>query len=367
MSNEFFVVLPSNSCPLVHPDNSASNFTVSWENPLLLDSSSPWKVALTEMSYNFSPRAPNYDFQLRYNYSYSPRKKIGDYVLEWDYDEEKNVMKHLAFTSATATADKYASPLVHVSYNANHRSIVLGTLRQFTITRIDSDAVGGISRDAINLETNWAIATHGLPPLPKNRIENIEIDFDLGVRSAFAHLPFPKFETKEKLMELLKDIGKPCMDYVDYNSEGLVVFHVKKHINRIEFWNGLHHAIGFTQSTINRQEWTDRIEYTAEYVPQINRGVDHMYIYASCCANVRVGDVQVPLLRNFFIEDNEREPFENPFGKTRNFIVRNPMYMPLASNSINSIEINIRDDSGRLIVFDEGAKSSLTLHFRKHD
>ena len=47
------MVLPSNSNPDIHPNNNASNFTVSWENPICLNNN--WKVALTEMTYIYSP------------------------------------------------------------------------------------------------------------------------------------------------------------------------------------------------------------------------------------------------------------------------------------------------------------------------
>jgi hypothetical protein len=42
--------------------------------------------------------------------------------------------------------------------------------------------------------------------------------------------------------------------------------------------------------------------------------------------------------------------------------------LPISNTTINTIEINIRDDSGRVIPFDEGSVTSLTLHFKqKHD
>jgi len=87
-----------------------------------------------------------------------------------------------------------------------------------------------------------------------------------------------------------------------------------------------------------------------------------MYIYASICQPIYVGHTLVPLLKNVFVDssdDNKR------VGHARNSIVYNSMYIPVASTSFNSIEINIRNDAGKIITFPHGAISVLTVHFKK--
>lgn len=74
-----------------------------------------------------------------------------------------------------------------------------------------------------------------------------------------------------------------------------------------------------------------------------------------------VGDTHVPLLKSIWLENKY---------ETNDLIyisMDNPMYLPVATSCINNIEINIRDDSGRLIKFAKDTVSSLTLHFRKVD
>lgn len=87
-----------------------------------------------------------------------------------------------------------------------------------------------------------------------------------------------------------------------------------------------------------------------------------MFIYASICQPIYVGHTLVPLLKNVFVDakDDIRE-----LGHARNYIVYNPMYIPVASTSFNNIEINIRNDAGKIITFPIGAVSCLTLHFKK--
>ena len=88
-----------------------------------------------------------------------------------------------------------------------------------------------------------------------------------------------------------------------------------------------------------------------------------MYIYASVCAPIQVGDVLVPLLKSTWLNVNKNYQY----NEIRNIDIKNPMYIPVASSSINMVEINIRSDSGFLIPFSEGADTSLILHFKKYD
>ena len=44
--SDFFMVLPSNASPDTHSKNTATDFTVSLQNPIKLDPKRSWKVAL---------------------------------------------------------------------------------------------------------------------------------------------------------------------------------------------------------------------------------------------------------------------------------------------------------------------------------
>ena len=101
---------------------------------------------------------------------------------------------------------------------------------------------------------------------------------------------------------------------------------------------------------------------TSTEPPQLHRGVINMYIYASICQPIHVGHTQVPLLKNIFV-DSSKDGIV--VGHARNSVVYNPMYIPVASTSFNSIEINIRNDAGQIITFPSGAITTLTLHFKR--
>ena len=48
----FYTILPSNSCPLIHPDNQASKFMVNLQNPISLNGD--WEVTLQDFTFVYN-------------------------------------------------------------------------------------------------------------------------------------------------------------------------------------------------------------------------------------------------------------------------------------------------------------------------
>jgi hypothetical protein len=46
-------------------------------------------------------------------------------------------------------------------------------------------------------------------------------------------------------------------------------------------------------------------------------------------------------------------------------IIEHPMYLDVTSSIFNAITVEIRDDAGKHIKFQNNSKSSLSLHFRQ--
>ena len=51
-NSEFYMVLPSNASADMHPNNTATDFTVTLQNPIKLSPKKAWKVALMDISYS---------------------------------------------------------------------------------------------------------------------------------------------------------------------------------------------------------------------------------------------------------------------------------------------------------------------------
>jgi len=105
-------------------------------------------------------------------------------------------------------------------------------------------------------------------------------------------------------------------------------------------------------------------ELTNEYIVHpfrevdINGGIHALYVYCNIIKPVLVGNFEVPLIRRVEIPNNKK------FGSQCEIKYQQPQYYPLVSHEINSIEIEIKDDSNQPIEFAFG-RTAITLHFRK--
>lgn len=115
--------------------------------------------------------------------------------------------------------------------------------------------------------------------------------------------------------------------------------------------NGLQFAQGFENSLYASGK------FDGEYTPRLSKGIFSLFIYINIVCETLVGDSYVPLLRSIHIPTAE-------YGTTVHQNIENPIYIKLNRNEIKDIEVQICDDSGVLVPFQEG-KCLLMLHFKK--
>lgn len=89
-----------------------------------------------------------------------------------------------------------------------------------------------------------------------------------------------------------------------------------------------------------------------------NGGYHSLFIYSDIIQSCAVGDTFTKLLRVVEV------PSSYSFGDQCVVTYDNPQYHPLLKKDIDSIEIDIKDDSGETVPFRFG-RSICTLHFRK--
>lgn len=385
MINDHFVVLPSNACENVHPNNTAGQFHVSWENPLELNGKG-WHVALTEMNYDYSPMSVNPSYGVEYSKLSSHTITLGNYTFIWkdrqtppyiegpdlhDYppkkppfdnwklpyfyiDEDGKICIYCTFRFSISFSGKndakkmgFNSAVIHSSWNHAEKKHRILALEKPMISEIKNEPLIRVEHILITLESLLYTTTH-------------KITFPTS-------LYWPTTEEMMKYLFQSLEVVFSMFKYVD----GRISFQIRGNITQMKLLNGFNFVMGF-EKTLFANQGPEPLIWTAEHPPQHHRGLTRMYIYASCCAPIRVGDVLVPLLRSVFVDDNnDDDDGKNlrrhiDFGKTKNFIIKNPMYLPVSSTTINTIEINIRDDSGRIIPFSEGSVTSLTLHFKQN-
>jgi len=95
--------------------------------------------------------------------------------------------------------------------------------------------------------------------------------------------------------------------------------------------------------------------WKANNVCDVNRGFSSMYVYCDVLEHVLVGDTKTPLLRIVQVAGKGNDTIHARYEK--------PIYVPLQKKHFESIEIDIRTDTGKPIPFEYG-KVIVTLHFR---
>ena len=84
-----------------------------------------------------------------------------------------------------------------------------------------------------------------------------------------------------------------------------------------------------------------------------NRGFNSLYVYCDAAEAIPVGDIKAPLLRVVDAAEN--------FGDLIHRLYTKPQYVPVSRKQFSTVEINIRDDTGRPVPFVFG-KVVMTLH-----
>lgn len=113
-----------------------------------------------------------------------------------------------------------------------------------------------------------------------------------------------------------------------------------------------------SESNISLRRMLDEEEIRAEYPADINGGFDNLYVYTNIVQQSDVGDAFAPILSTVPIQSNR-------WGMTVHHEPKNLIYRPLQSRIFDTIEIDIRDDSGESVPFKLG-NIILKLHFLKY-
>jgi len=100
----------------------------------------------------------------------------------------------------------------------------------------------------------------------------------------------------------------------------------------------------------------EKNEYITSYPPDLRGGIQTMFIYSDIVKPTIIGDTMARILRTC--------PVQGKFGEVISKTFDRPHYVPISINSINSIEIHIKDHTDKLIKFAFGTVI-IKLHFQR--
>ena len=115
----------------------------------------------------------------------------------------------------------------------------------------------------------------------------------------------------------------------------------------VDFAPSLRYLLGFRTNNFG----------VASHAPKLDGHINSLYIYTNIIAHQLVGDVKVPVLRVV--------PARGAHGEVVDIDYPNMHYVDVLSKDLDSIEIYIRGEDGRLIPFNDDRKVVVKLHFRK--
>jgi hypothetical protein len=105
-----------------------------------------------------------------------------------------------------------------------------------------------------------------------------------------------------------------------------------------------------------RQAIFPAAEYVSDWVADVKKGLNSLYVYCPLVELRMVGNSQVPLLSIVPVEGRDGEMITRVFDLIQ--------YCPLLQRRFQTVVIDIRDDTGSIVPFERG-RVVVTLHCRK--
>ena len=120
--------------------------------------------------------------------------------------------------------------------------------------------------------------------------------------------------------------------------------------NKVEvYFSDIGQMLGFSPNNVISKT------STAEQAVDLEHSFHDLYVYCDIIQSQYVGDALIPLLRIVPMEGKDGERISKSFIR--------PQYLPVSRREFETIEVNIKRDTGESVPFELG-KVLLTLHFR---
>ena len=371
-NSEFFMVLPSNTSLERHPNNTASDFTVSLPNPIKLAPKKEWTVALMDMCYSHERIE---DCGITYKF-YEEWRPVYDYQVTLTYPEHKVVPSIRKFGNTESTM----LPIEISFYKEQDLLIVWSKSVAFQL----KTGRGTVTTSKYHRFWNQYFCEDDVKasmyfPI-KGKPQTKSLNFSI--------IPY-QYIDKESFFPITKQIMKLTRDEIVHymNSvydfifhrlhikDNIVKFGLGKRVYLIKFSGGLGEALGFGKdyeftATISEKHYLstapnfDRslnIFHGGSETPHYVTSYHDLNILSNICKLVEVGNTRIPLLKSVSIDIH---PTSGSHGYVRNLVVSRPSYMGVRNKTISKIHIDIRNRAGKKVTFQNGSSTVITLHFK---
>ena len=338
--DELYLVLPSNVAPKTYPTNRPNHFYTPLLQPLYFETFG-WKVALKEITYQNSVQTI-----------------VDEYIEVWQdtfdtYDEVEKISFDAKQDGTYIGIERVEAPFTTFYMKEMGTDFAQKYRTDDLASRIEYDTTAGKSTSSSHphgsmqgFRFKTALPSQGtkgsvtLLGKPKTRLVSI-------VRPSPGYYP-----TKQKLCEELNHMleSRQIAFSLVHEGEGnRIQLSRMPSTHRIILGNGLHYVMGFKDMELKKAP------HTAVYKADLNRGNYAMFVYCDIVEPILVGDSLVPLLRTTHLTSSEH-------GAIVNQVFNPPLYMKIGKTLVNTIEVDIRTDTGEPFPLTADGKVILTLH-----
>lgn len=314
----FYVTLPSNSSSNSYNNNSTTYYRTDFQEPL--EFQSEYEVAVAEAIYKLSWFLP-----------------IGNLI--YSYTESLAVQKFEIIPITFHDGDTILKFLERVNLSIQEHIIIKKYNERYDHF-LNNEKIKSNRKNEI-----------GFKPLilPENRFPRIQYDLKNKSNNLFVINDIRTTEIEFKNAPMLK-----------YSDENLFIQFLNKE-HTLQFKGKISELL----KTNDEEIWSSN-KKEINFVNINNKGkinstqqislVDTLFVYTDIIDYQYVGSEKMPLLRNIVIDYNTTQ-------KTMWVHYDFPHYFRVNKTSINTILIDIRDDNGNKISFDDGY-IIIKLHFR---
>ena len=381
--NDFYLMLTSNASPITQPNNTSSHFINEYKDAIELDTSLRWRVALTELSYRFEPTTFSDKAAIRYHYI----NHVKFHYRDWD---KFSLTKH-ANQPILEPMLKEKQTFVTVTLD-NENKVVFKSQYHFMVDwwkEEEAQTLLGLSKYCVAQQKSdgyyYVKSTNSITvdKIKEQDQEKHIVHFKLHAWDHTTDMKthyFPKNKTFDSIKDMINYIKSTCPRifhsiYLDKDTKK-VCFSLGPEICSVSFEGDLNYTLGFKHrdfwvsshaALIIFQAKREATVYKASYLPKLFREMENMHIYANICKPMYVGHNYVPLLKNVFADSTDFSHYNALHVGNKKTLrqPQHPMYVDVATTSINRIEISICNETDdETVNFTDRSITSIILHFK---
>ena len=344
------MVLPSNSCPLIHPNNTSTYFKIDWQTPIEVEGE--WEASLSELSIFYLQQVS------LYNRGFSYYTKLSTNINFRIEKKGASVSIHLINAIGEVPTISHENPGITVK-------VINGIVKfewlhdlpdadgyKIKFSTLEAAKYYGFDCQDVRTSTTTLVAPIKISEKASNPKDTITITYEKENENKAVFIEKVHLSDLEHMRKYILEKMSSVFSSITLKNQTFT-FTLKKDIIKIQFDEKLREILSLPKGVYQEKV------FDSGQVTIFEKSNYQIFVYTDLIENIIVGDTKAPLLRTIWIEP------KHVSNRVTHVTLEQPMYLPLSKNSINNIEFNLRHDSGEIKAFADKTKSVLTIHCRK--